>query len=119
MNPTVYKWYAHALSNSRFFQSTQSSQWYRYAGLTCRRENGADQGVLESSQSFIFSDDGFVRQLIVTLSCFNELPAEIQYSGIACLQYANTLLNVVSYDGQNGEEKSKNTVSDAAQSTAL
>lgn len=73
---------------------TQRSSWCRCTQLTCRSQNGADQGILESSQSFILSNDGLVREFVVTLSCFNELSAEIQHPGIARLQQANTTLKV-------------------------
>lgn len=54
-------------------------------GGTCRGQDGAVQGVLQRLQSFTLVDDGLVGQLVVPLRGFNELPPEVEDSGVAHL----------------------------------
>lgn len=46
-------------------------------GGTCRGQYGAVQGMFQCLQTFTLMDNRLIRQLVVSLCGFNELPPEV------------------------------------------
>lgn len=69
-----------------FLKNVSQSQ----ISCTCGGQDGAVQGVFQRFQSFTFMDDRLIRQLVISLRSFNELPPEIKDSGVAHLVKSNS-----------------------------